>query len=328
MAERFVCPLCGSDSLCKRLPGERNGYIELECGTYHVKYALDDGILYMKDDHEKRDRLLDLTVEVLVHHPFCTVNATKSHWYFFYNPDYTITERDYPNYINLSDRLGNYPDSLMDRISRGLLNLSYFFPGYGDYVEINENRKRLIFERNNNSIGLNDLTDFYLELGYFKKERVIDKIYTITAQGWQKIEELKKKELTLKQGFIAMQFGDDTKTIREAFRRAIKESGYSERFIDEKEHNHQIVPEIFFEIGRSLFLVVDITFPNYGAYYEAGYAQALGKEVIICCKKDIFDSKDKKDRPHFDIAQKSMIVWSDEEDLVKRLKRRIEATII
>lgn len=33
-------------------------------------------------------------------------------------------------------------------------------------------------------------------------------------------------------------------------------------------------------------MVVDITYPNYGAYYEAGYAQALGKEVIICCRKE------------------------------------------
>ena len=71
--------------------------------------------------------------------------------------------------------------------------------------------------------------------------------------------------------------------------------------------------------------MVDITYPNYGAYYEAGYAQALGKEVIVCCRKDNFDNPNT--RPHFDIAQKSMIIWSNNEDLVSRLKRRIEATI-
>ncbi len=62
----------------------------------------------------------------------------------------------------------------------------------------------------------------------------------------------------------------------------------------------------------------------YGAYYEAGYAEALGKEVIICCREDIFNG-DKK--PHFDIAQKSSIVWKDEEDLENRLYKRIEATV-
>ena len=36
-------------------------------------------------------------------------------------------------------------------------------------------------------------------------------------------------------------------------------------------------------------------------------------------------NSDKK--PHFDIAQKSSIVWKDEEDLENRLYRRIEATV-
>ena len=68
-----------------------------------------------------------------------------------------------------------------------------------------------------------------------------------------------------------------------------------------------------------------MTFPNYGAYYEAGYAQALRKEVIICCRKKEFEERDTM--PHFDIAQKSMIAWNDEQDLINRLKRRIEATV-
>lgn len=65
---------------------------------------------------------------------------------------------------------------------------------------------------------------------------------------------------------------------------------------------------------------MDITYPNYEAYYEAGYAEALGKEVIICCRDVNF-------KPHFDIAQKSAIVWKDEDDLEERLYRRIEATV-
>lgn len=124
-----------------------------------------------------------------------------------------------------------------------------------------------------------------------------------------------------------MSFSEETDTIRKAFRQAIQESGYTARVIDEKEHNNQIVPEIFFEIERSKFVVVDVTYPNYGAYYEAGYAQALGKQVIICCRKSEFESKDRQKRPHFDISQKSMVVWQDESDLVTRLKKRIEATV-
>ena len=49
-----------------------------------------------------------------------------------------------------------------------------------------------------------------------------------------------------------------------------------------------------------------------------------GKQVIICCRKDSFEGNE---RPHFDIAQKSMIVWKDEEELVERLEKRIRATV-
>lgn len=78
-----------------------------------------------------------------------------------------------------------------------------------------------------------------------------------------------------------MQFGDKTETIRQAFKEAISECRYVPRVIDEKEHNHQIVPEILYEISKSKFVVVDITFPNYGAYYEAGYAEALGLVSVM-----------------------------------------------
>lgn len=103
-------------------------------------------------------------------------------------------------------------------------------------------------------------------------------------------------------------------------------------------------------IRESRFLILDITEPNFGAYYEAGYASGLGKEVIVCCKKEIFDKKNficphlekikeedketlsKEDckyyskalRPHFDIAQKQTLVWEDEGDLTKKLTEWIK----
>ncbi len=39
---------------------------------------------------------------------------------------------------------------------------------------------------------------------------------------------------------------------------------------------------------------MDITYPDYGAYYEAGYAEALGKEVIktyLCTLRIKFGGK-------------------------------------
>ena len=44
-----------------------------------------------------------------------------------------------------------------------------------------------------------------------------------------------------------MQFGEQTSDIRNTFKRAISDLGYTISIIDEKEHNNQIVPEIIFE---------------------------------------------------------------------------------
>ena len=89
-------------------------------------------------------------------------------------------------------------------------------------------------------------------------------------------------------------------------------------------------------IRESRFLILEITDPNYGAYYEAGYALGLGKEVIICCKEEVFTKKYETEeeqkyqkylQPHFDIAQKQILVWSNYEDLTHKLTEWIKAII-
>ena len=165
---------------------------------------------------------------------------------------------------------------------------------------------------------INGVLEVLVELGYLTHANIDS--YRISAKGWETISEVEHHNETNNQGFMAMSFSEETRSISDSFKKAIKRCGYIPKRIDEKEHNKQIVPEILFEISRSKFVVVDITYPNYGAYYEAGYAEALGKEVIICCRDIDFN-------PHFDIAQKSAIVWKDEDDLEERLYRRIEATV-
>ena len=131
-----------------------------------------------------------------------------------------------------------------------------------------------------------------------------------------------------------MAFNDGTKETREAIRAGVEKAGFSTEFIDEIVHNHQIVPEMFRLIRECRFLILEISDPNYGAYYEAGYALGLGKEVIICCNNEVFrkeyDTEEEKKyakylRPHFDIAQKQILIWTDYDDLSKKLCEWIKA---
>ena len=119
--------------------------------------------------------------------------------------------------------------------------------------------------------------------------------------------------------FVAMSFDAELKDVRESISKVIKDEGLMPLLIDSKEHNNQIVPEIFSEIDKAKFVIADLTHHKTGVYYEAGYAKGKGKEVIFTCRKDDFDKR------HFDVAQTNTIVWETTIELGERLAKRIEA---
>lgn len=158
--------------------------------------------------------------------------------------------------------------------------------------------------------------------------------FQFTPEGLARIDELQKKQSNNKDVFVAMSFKDENDYIFGAIKKGIVEAGYSDKFMKKIIHNKQIIPYMLRLIKDCKFFIMDITDPNFGAYYEAGYALGLNKEVIITCRKDIFEKKDysssleeKAFKPHFDIAQKQILVWDNPEDLTKKLKEWIKFLI-
>jgi len=76
------------------------------------------------------------------------------------------------------------------------------------------------------------------------------------------------------------------------------------------------------EIRRAEFVVADFTGHKKGVYYEAGFARALGREVIMMCRDSDFGGL------HFDTSHMNHIKWSETIDLRQRLADRIRATIL
>jgi nucleoside 2-deoxyribosyltransferase len=67
-------------------------------------------------------------------------------------------------------------------------------------------------------------------------------------------------------------------------------------------------------IRDSAFVLVDLTHDNAGAYWEAGYAEGLGKPVIYICERAKFE----KARTHFDTNHCTTVVWTvDDADTFK-----------
>lgn len=118
-------------------------------------------------------------------------------------------------------------------------------------------------------------------LNYFKKQKWIadssSESIQITPLGMKHFYEQKPNKRNV---FVALSFGEKNQDRIEKIESAIREAGYIPVNMMRNESNGWIMPEIFKQIRDCRFMVADFSISCYGAYYEAGYALALGKEVI------------------------------------------------
>jgi hypothetical protein len=145
---------------------------------------------------------------------------------------------------------------------------------------------------------------------------------TITPSGWRQLES--EPHGTTNIGFVAMWFAPEMNRVwEEAFYLAIEHAGYVPLRIDKKEHNNKIDDEIMASIRAAKFVVADFTGQRGGVYYEAGFAQGLGKPVIWTIRED--DLKN----VHFDTRQFNHIPWkaSALPDFKLAVQRRIEGSL-
>lgn len=146
--------------------------------------------------------------------------------------------------------------------------------------------------------------------------------FVVSEEAIELYQNSEKNSKNNKLAFIAIKFKYNEERI-EAIQKAIALAGYEPRIMSEYETNNWIMPEIFHQIKLSKFVVVDLSIRCDGAYYEAGYAYALGKEVI-----HLYDNREQGTNPlHFDVAQKSTVMYNDYDELVEKLVARIKATV-
>jgi hypothetical protein len=83
-------------------------------------------------------------------------------------------------------------------------------------------------------------------------------------------------------------------------------------------------------LRTSRFVVADLSHGNRGAYWEAGFAEGLGRPVIYTCHKDSWDKVENGERlVHFDTGHLLTIPWELEklEEAGKQLTATIRATL-
>lgn len=151
----------------------------------------------------------------------------------------------------------------------------------------------------------------------------------LTFDGWELYHTLQRGHSSSRQAFMAMKFGDEQLDgiYRDHFKAAVEAAGFNLKRLDEGQSAGLIDDHLRVEIRQSRFLIADLTHHNNGAYWEAGYAEGLGKPVIYTCRKDVFDDKEKG--THFDANHHLTVVWEPENlgEAVEKLKATIRATL-
>lgn len=144
----------------------------------------------------------------------------------------------------------------------------------------------------------------------------------VTPEGWAYLASITDPGLQTPFGFIAMHFSSATQGLRErGIKPAIVAAGYDARLIDEVHSVNHVDDEILAAIQRSRFLIADLHGQRQNVYYEAGFAQGLGKKVIwTCSEADLVDNAN-----HFDVRQFGFVQWSpsDLDDFRRQLTARI-----
>ena len=145
----------------------------------------------------------------------------------------------------------------------------------------------------------------------------------LTFAGWQRWEDLWRGALSETKAFMAMQYGDALldRIMNDYFRPAVRQTGFRLVRLDDESPAGLIDDRLRVEIQSSRFLIADLTRGNNGAYWEAGYAEGLGKPVIYTCEERVWTTQ----KSHFDTNHHLHIVWNA--DAPQAAMERLQATI-
>ncbi len=150
-------------------------------------------------------------------------------------------------------------------------------------------------------------------------------LFRLNFKGWERYHELLKNPPNTKLVFMAMPFGkNQLNKVYEKYKKAVKDTGFKLTRADETPEAGNITNKILVDIQRSKFVIAELTYNNNGAYWEAGFAEGLGKKVIYMFNKTLNGGGE----THFDIRQSQTIFWEEgkEEDCAEKLKNCIRAT--
>jgi hypothetical protein len=138
----------------------------------------------------------------------------------------------------------------------------------------------------------------------------------------ERVVSLAERIITPRQVFVIMSFSKDPalEDVYDTIKVACDAFGFKADKVDEHIDPTQkrIVPGIIEAIEQAAFIVADVSEPKTNVYYELGWAQALGKPVIVTAKEGT--------PLPFDIHDVPTTYWSNQKSLRDGLRAKIQKT--
>jgi hypothetical protein len=150
----------------------------------------------------------------------------------------------------------------------------------------------------------------------------------LTLPGWELYEREKSGQVSGNYGFFALKFGDPIldPLLNNHVKPAISELGYT--LVDMRDVSRAGVIDnlLRMQIRDAAFVLVDLTHENAGAYWEAGYAEGLGKPVLYVCEREKFEER----KTHFDTNHCTTVLWDEKniDQFVDSLKATLRRSLI
>jgi hypothetical protein len=122
--------------------------------------------------------------------------------------------------------------------------------------------------------------------------------------------------------FVLMPFKDSFEDVYQfGIKQAVEECNLFCERVDEQHFTEKIIDVVFNNIKRARFVIADMTGRNPNVFYEAGYAEALGKPII-------YITQDPSSEIPFDLNQKPHLIYEGKINLLKNyLKERLVGLI-
>jgi hypothetical protein len=108
----------------------------------------------------------------------------------------------------------------------------------------------------------------------------------VNMAGWQRYETPKHAQVESRAAFMAMQFGDAefNRVVNDCVKLAVEATGFELRLLTDGQPAGLIDDRLRVTSRTARFVIADLTHANNGAYWEAGFAEGLGRPVIYTCR--------------------------------------------